>query len=387
MEDFTFFSPTEILFGKDTEKHVGTILHEFSNKILVVTSFGATNSSGVADRALKSLDEAKIEYITLTGIKANPTTKKVYEGIEIVKQNDINFILAIGGGSIIDTAKAIAVGALYDGDIWELFTSKKIFDRAIPIGAILTIAAAGSELSDSCIITNEEQKLKTSIKSDLIRPIFAILNPEVTLTLPEDLTFAGVADMLIHIIERYITPTKNVDFTDRLAEGAMKSIIYNGIALKENLSDINLRAEIMLAGAFAHNGIFGMGRAQEWAAHNLGHAISAIYDITHGKTLTVMTPAWMKYIINDNLDKFVQFANRVFDVEADSKEETAKEGIRRLELFFERIGMPTRLGQLGIPTGDADLEELADTFGKVAPKGSSKAIYRDDALKIYNIAK
>ncbi len=386
MNSFNFISPTRLIFGKNAEVNTGSLLKDKGN-VLVLLSYGQTNASGIVDRTIDSLKKEGINYVELSGIKPNPLLSKVYEGLELVKKHDIKFILAVGGGSIIDTAKAIAAGAVYDGDVWHFYETDDYPTQALPLGVVLTIPAAGSELSTGTVITNEKTQQKFATNSDALRPVFAISDPEVTLTLPAWHTFAGVTDMFVHIIERYITPTQYTDFTDRISEGAMKSIIYNGLKLVDNPKDIHARADIMLAGTFAHNGVLALGRSEEWVAHNLGHAISALFDITHGATLAITTPAWMKYIMDANLDRLVQFANRVFDVEIDlyDKKLTALEGIYRLEQFFTRIGMPTRLTHLDIPTDTKTLDALADNYGVVAPIGSSKEIYRDDARKIYDI--
>lgn len=280
--------------------------------------------------------------------------------------------MAVGGGSVIDSAKAIAIGVPYQGDVWDFYTGKAQVEEALPIGVVLTIAAAGSESSPGSVITKEEGELKRDCLSDLIRPKFAILNPELTYTLPEEQTLYGAADIMAHLMERYFTQTKDVDFTDRLLEGALKTIIKNLPIVLKDPQNYGARAQIMWAGTVAHGDLLGTGRIGDWASHNIEHELSGIYDVAHGAGLAVIFPAWMKYVYKENIARFAQFAVRVWDVEADfnNLEEVALEGIRRIENFFKSVGLPVTLGELGIP--EDKLELMAEKCTERGPVGNFK---------------
>ena len=385
MIDFRFQNQTEIIFGKGTEKQVGEEVVRYAKKVLIV-SYGQEFEKKLTDTVKDSLKKNGVEYFELKGIKPNPEETKVYEGIEIVKKNDIPFILAIGGGSVIDTAKVIGVGVKYDGDFWEVFTGKP-FTETLLTGVILTLPATGSEASNGAVISNQRFGVKRAIGSNIIRPKFAILNPELTYTLPAFQTFCGVADMMSHVMERYFSNTKKTDLTDRLCEGILKSVMRNALILMENMQDYDARAEIMWASTLAHNDLVGTGRTQDWASHMIGHEMSALYDSTHGATLTVITPAWAKYVYRNNMSRFVQFAMRVFDVEydIDNEENTALEGIYKLEQFFRRLGLPTRMHEIGIKT-DEKFKEMAEKACKYGALGDIKKLGSEDVYKIYKLA-
>jgi Iron-containing alcohol dehydrogenase. len=313
----------------------------------------------------------------------------VNEGIKICRENNIDFILAVGGGSVIDTAKAIAVGVLYDGDVWDIFLGKAEIKRALPVGVILTLAATGSEASDSAVITNEDGWYKKGIHSDLIRPQFAIMNPELLYTLPAYQTAAGAADIMAHIMERYFTNVKNVDLTDRLCEATLKTVINNVPKLIEDPTDYDARAEVMWAGTIAHNGLLDTGRIGDWASHRIEHELSAIYDIAHGAGLAIIFPAWMKYVYKHDLDRFVQFAVKVWDVDLTytDREAIALEGIKRLENFFRSIGLPVTLKDANIPYDK--FAEMANkcTSNGTATVGQFVKLGKEDIINIYNIAR
>jgi hypothetical protein len=287
---------------------------------------------------------------------------------------------------VIDTAKAIGVGALYDGDFWDFFTGKPVA-ATIPVGVILTFPATGSEASTGAVISNQKLRTKQAIGSELIRPKFAILNPELTYSLPAFQTFCGVADMMSHVMERYFSNTKKTDLTDRLCEAILKSIMRNALILKEDPQDYAARAEIMWASTLAHNDLVGTGRSQDWASHMIGHELSAMYDSTHGATLSVITPAWARYVYKENLSRFVQFAMRVFDIEydIDDEERTALEGIRSLSQFFKRLNIPTTMKELGIDT-DEKYKEMAKKACQIGPLGDIKKLKAEDVVKIYKLA-
>lgn len=389
MENFVFQSPTKIIFGKDTEMKVGQEVRALGTKVLLHYGGGSVKKYGLYDRVVKSLKDADVDFMELGGVQPNPRLSLVREGIELCRKNDIDLILAVGGGSVIDSSKAIAVGTPYDGDVWDFYSGKAEIKEALPVGVVLTIPAAGSEASDSSVITNEDGMYKWSIGSDLIRPKFAIMNPEITYTLPPYQTVCGVADIMAHVMERYFTNTKGVDFTDRLCEATLKTVIANAPLVLDNPRDYNARAQIMWASTIAHNGLLSTGRVGDWASHKIEHELSALYDVPHGAGLAVVFPAWMKYVYGHNIDRFVQFAVRVWNVEMDfeNPERTAIEGIRRLEGFFSRIGLPITLKELGIE--DDRLEEMADRATKrnTIKLGNFVKLDRDDVLEIYKLAR
>jgi len=385
MLSFRFQNCTEIIFGKDTEKDIGKEIAKYSAKALVVF-YGQAFEEELMHAVRNSLRDQGIEYFELNGIKPNPEETKVKDGIEIIRKNNIPFILAVGGGSVIDTAKAIGIGALYDGDFWDLFTGTPFTDT-IPTGVILTFPATGSEASSGVVISNKKLGTKRAVGSNIIRPKFAILNPELTYSLPAFQTFCGVADMMSHVMERYFSNTQKTDLTDRLCEAILKSIMKNALILLETPQDYDARAEIMWASTLAHNDLVGTGRSQDWASHMIGHELSALYDSTHGATLSVITPAWAKYVYKSNLSRFVQFATRVFDVEydLDSEERTALEGIRNLEQFFKRLNIPIRMKELGIKTNEK-YHEMAEKACQNGPLGDIRKLEAEDVYQIFKLA-
>lgn len=359
MENFEFYSPTRIIFGRGTEEKVGELTKEYGTKVLLHYGGGSIKKYGLYNKVVKSLQDAGVDFIELGGVQPNPRLGLVKEGIKICRENDIDFILAVGGGSVIDSAKAISLGVPYEGDVWDFFMGKALPDKNLPVGVVLTIPAAGSESSNSVVITKEEGLLKRSCNNDINRPVFAIMNPELTFTLPPYQTASGVVDMMAHIMERYFTHQTDVDLTDGLCESMLKTIMKNALIVMEEPDNYDARAELMWAGTLAHNGLVGTGRIGDWASHAIEHELSAMYDVAHGAGLAVVFPAWMKYVYKHNVNRFAQFAVNVFNVDYDfaNPERTALEGIRRLMDFFRRIGMPTNLEELGIP--DDRLEEMA----------------------------
>ena len=388
MENFVFQSPTKIIFGKGTECQVGAETRVYSKKILLHYGGGSIKRIGLYDKVVKSLNEAGVEFIELPGAQPNPRLSLVKEGIEICRKNNIDFILAVGGGSAIDSAKAIAVGVPYEGDVWDFYSGAAVPEKALPVGVILTIPAAGSEASKSSVITNEDGWYKRGLNVNIIRPKFAIMNPEITYTLPPYQTACGAADIMAHVMERYFTHQKDVDFTDRLCEATLKTIIKNVPIALQDPENYQARAEIMWASTVAHNDLVGTGRIEDWASHNIEHELSGIYDVAHGAGLAVVFPAWMKYVYKHNIDRFVQFAARVWDVDIDfaCPERTALEGIKRLEQFFVSIGLPVTLEGLDIP--EDRLEEMADkcTDNNRKKIESFVQLDREDVLNILKIA-
>ena len=387
MKNFTYHNPTKIIFGKDAEKKVGTETRKYSNKILLHYGGSSIKKYGLYDKVIKYLKEENIEIFELGGVQPNPRLGLVYEGIKVCRENNIDFILAVGGGSAIDSAKAIASGVKYPGDVWELFaSSEKNFAEILPLGVILTIPAAGSEDSDSSVITKEEGLLKRYCGHPGMRPKFSILNPELTFTLPPEQTVYGISDILAHLMERYFTTVRNVDLTDRLIEGTMKSLIKNAYLVTQTPDDYDVRAEIMWSGTIAHNGLLDTGRIGDWASHDIEHELSAIYDIAHGAGLSVIFPAWMKYVYKTDIKRFAQFASRVWGIDSyfNDEEFMALEGIRMLENFYKDIKLPIRLSQLKINSDK--FEEMAAKCADRGPVGKFVELESKDILEIYKLA-
>ncbi|MDD4198360.1 MAG: iron-containing alcohol dehydrogenase [Paludibacter sp.] len=387
MNNFNFYSPTYFVFGKGRENESGNLTKRFGgSKVLIHYGSGSVIRSGLLDRVKTSLKDAGIYSTELGGVIPNPRSGLVYQGINICKKENIDFILAVGGGSAIDSAKAIAIGTLYDGDFWDFFTGKRI-EKALPVATILTLTAAGSEGSTGSVITHENGMLKRSANSDLIRPVFSILNPELTCTLPAYQTAAGATDMMAHVMERYFTNTKNVEITDRVGEAVMKTIINETPKALKNPHDYETRANLMWAGMMAHNDICGVGREQDWATHMMEHELSGLYDVTHGAGLAVLFPAWMKYVMHHDILRFAQFAVRVWGCEMDFQhpENTAYQGIERYEQFMKSIGMPVRFSELGAKAEDIPVLVKTMGLGKRS-LGNFVKLTEKDIRKIYELA-
>lgn len=369
MDNFKYWAPTQYIFGRETERETGSMVRSALNctKVLVVTGHSSARKSGLLDRVFQSLTVAGISWIELTGIDPNPTDDRVYEGINLCREHGIEGLLAVGGGSAIDTAKAIAAGVPYEGDFWDFFCGKAVVNNALPVGVVLTIPAAGSEGSGNSVITKLDGMHKISIRTDYwLRPKFAILNPELTFTLPKFQLASGIADMMAHIMERYFTPTDDVETTDRIAEGILKAIINEAPKAIDNPTDYPSHANIMWAGTLAHNGICGCGRVEDWVSHAMEHELSALYGVTHGAGLAVVFPAWLTFMTNHKPAKIAQFARRLFDIcEADERSAALK-GIAALKAFYTSIGLPITLSQLGIDAPDIDrlVEKLHENKGK-----------------------
>lgn len=387
MDNFNFYSPTFFVFGKERENETGKYIKKFAgSKVLIHYGGGSVIKSGLLDRVKKSLGAEGINYIELGGVVPNPRSGLVYEGIMRCKEENINFILAVGGGSVIDSAKAIALGAVYDGDFWDFFTGKPI-NSALPVATVLTLTAAGSEGSTGSVITHEDGMLKRAANSDLIRPAFSILNPEITCTLPPYQTACGAIDMMSHVMERYFTNTKNVEITDRMSEAVMLTIINEAPKALKNPNDYQSRANLMWAGMVAHNNLLGVGREQDWSSHQMEHELSGLYDVAHGAGLAVMFPAWMKFVMHHDILRFAQYAVRVWGCEMDFEhpELTAKQGIERYEQFAVSIGMPIRFSQLGAKAND--IPALVKTLGLGnRTLGNFVKLTEEDVTKIYELA-
>lgn len=389
MNNFVYYSPTEFVFGKATEMEVGALAHKYgARKVMIVYGGGSIVKSGLLDRVKRSLQEACIEYCEMSGVQPNPVDTKVYEGIETCRREKADMLLPIGGGSVIDTAKAIAAGVPYDGDFWDFFIGKAKVKKALKVAVVLTIPAAGSEGSGNSVITKVATLQKLSLRvPDLLRPVFAIMNPELTYTLSAFQTACGIADMMVHIMERYFTNTQDVEISDRLCEGTLTAIIKEAYRVKQNSDDYGARANIMWCGTIAHNGTCGVGCEEDWASHFLEHEVSAIYNVTHGAGLTVIVPAWMTFMAEQNPKKIAQFANRVMGVpESEDLEEMSLAGVSRLKHFFRYMGLPVNFKELGVENPDIDrlAESLHRNKGELV--GSYVKLTKEDSKAIYRLA-
>lgn len=389
MLNFKYYSPTEFVFGKNTEENVGKLLKNYkAKKILVHYGSGSIKRSGLFDRVIKSIEAEGFEHVELGGVVPNPRDTLVYEGIELCRSEKVDFILAIGGGSVIDSAKAIAAGVKYKGDFWDFFDGKAKISNSLKIGVILTIPAAGSEGSKYSVVTKTDTLLKRGIGHDSLRPLFSIINPELTYTLPNYQTAAGVTDMMAHIFERYLTKTQDVILTDRLCEATLVSIMEAALIAKEEPTNYEARATICWAGTIAHNDSLGVGREEDWSSHGMAHELSAIYDITHGAALAIIFPAFMKYTINEDVQRYRRLAVKVFGIKDNPKKpyKVAEAGIQALEDFLKKIGMPIRFKDVNL---DKDvipglIEKLSINKGEEF--GYFKKLTMEDAKNIYELA-
>lgn len=389
MIDFTFQNPTKIIFGKDSLSHLGEEVSRYGTKVLLVYGGGSIKRIGLYDQVMSILNDLGASVWEISGVQPNPRLELVRQGIAICREQGVELVLAVGGGSAIDTAKAIANGACYDGDVWELFTGEGTNTEVLPLGTILTLPAAGSEMSDSSVITREADLCKRGRNTPLNFPKFSILNPEYSYTLPPFQTACGVVDIMAHMMERYFTTVENVELIDRMTEGAILTVMNNAPLALNNPTDYNARAEIMWAGCLAHNTLFQTGRVGDWASHKLEHELSALYDMAHGAGLAIMFPAWMKYVLpRGGAKKLAQFATRVLNVPEDfgSTEAIATEGIARLEKFYRSLGLSTTLSENKID--DKDFERMAERAVQLAggKVGNFYPIYAADALEIYKLA-
>ena len=392
MLNFDFYSPARIIFGKDTEQQIGKLLKSHAKKVLLHYGGGSIKQSGLYDRVVASLNDHGIEFVELAGVKPNPRLSLVHAGIVLCKRENVELILAVGGGSVIDSAKAIAMGVYYEGDVWEVYEQGKRIKRALPVATILTIPAAGSESSGDTVITNEEKQLKYGYGSPHLRPLLSVINPELFFTLPKNQLANGVADMMSHVFERYFTNTTHTDLTDGLCETVLKTLMKNAPKALDNPTDYDAWCELGFGGTVAHNGLVGMGREQDWACHGMEHELSAIYDVAHGAGLAVLTPGWMQYVYKDNINMFVQFAVNVMGVQGSFRDpdDIVQEGIARLKTFYRAMGLPATLSEVGI--NDDKLEEMAKkatgyAFGAEEPLGGLKKLYWQDVLEIYRSVK
>ncbi|MBD5344166.1 MAG: iron-containing alcohol dehydrogenase [Bacteroides sp.] len=357
MENFTFWTPTKYVFGRGVEMQAGQLTASMlARKVLIVYGGHSAEASGLLGRVRESLTEADVEWRELGGIRPNPTDDKVREGIEMMRADGLEALLAVGGGSVIDTAKAIAAGVPYEGDFWDFFEGKAEIGDTLPLGVILTIPAAGSEGSGNSVITKIDGKVKISIRTEVaLRPKFALMNPELTFTLPPYQTACGIADMMAHIFERYFSDTPCVEITDRVAEGVLMAIIEEAPKVMANPTDYDARANIMWSGTLAHNGVCGTGRKEDWASHAMEHEISAVYDVAHGAGLSVVFPAWMTFMAKNHPEKGAQLARRIWGVTEADDHKAAIEGVMKLKQFFKDLGLPVTMDELGVKEPDIDL--------------------------------
>lgn len=393
MQDFNYYAPTQVVFGKNSERQVADLIKKYGGtKVLLHYGGQSAIKSGLLPQVEADLKAAGIEYIALGGVVPNPRVSLVRKGIEICRKEGIDFLLAVGGGSVIDSAKAISSGMYYEGDVWDLYLKKAMATKYIPLGCILTIPAAGSEMSNGSVITNEEGGLKKDYCVDEFRCKFAIMNPERTYTLPAWQTACGATDMMMHTMERYFTTEDDMEVTNVLAESILKVVMQQAPIALKNPTDYNSRAQIMWAGSLAHNDLTGCGAIGDWATHNLEHELSGMFDVSHGAGLAAVWGSWARYTRHNNLARFVRFAVNVMGVTQDfhSDENTAEAGIQAMERFFESIGMPTNIHDLiGREITDAEIEEMADkcSNGGTSTIGGLQVLKKEDMIEIYKMAK
>ena len=391
MLNFEYYTPTKVVFGKDTEKQAGELVKAFGGtKVLVHFGGQSAKKSGLLDRICNSLEEAGLSYVTLGGVVPNPHLSKVYEGIELSKKEGVDFILAVGG-SVIDSGKAIGYGVANEGDVWDFYAKKRTAKACLPIGAVLTIAAAGSEMSNSSVITNEDGWLKRGYNDDVSRCKFAVMNPELTYTLPAYQTACGCVDILMHTMERYFTKAENTMLTDSVAEGLMRTVIYNAKVLAEDPENYDARAQVMWAGSLSHNGLTGCGTEGDWASHQLEHELGGMFDVAHGAGLAAVWGSWARYVYKEKPARFAQFAANVFNIPWNSSnlEQMALDGIQAMEAFYRSIHMPTSLAELGVNPTEEQIQELAKKCSFMGKRtvGTFKVLQIPDMEAIYRMAR
>jgi len=392
MKDFNYYAPTEVVFGKDSERQIAGLIRKYGgSRVLLHYGGKSAQKSGLLDEVRNQLKDAGIEFRELGGVVPNPLLSKVYEGIDMVKKEKIDFILAIGGGSVIDSAKAIGYGSVYDGDVWDFYARKAQAKSCMPIGCVLTIPAAGSEMSYGCVITKDDTKNKWSYNCDLCRMKFAVMNPVRTYTLPAYQTAAGVTDIMMHTMERYFSKEDDMLLTDALAEALLRTVMDCGEKVLKDPENYQLRAQIMWGGSLSHNNLMECGMIKDFATHGLEHELSAMYDVTHGAGLAALWGSWARYVLPDNVSRFAQFAVNVCRVNCNFKslEETAIAGIEAMEAFYKRIGMPRSIPELiGRKATEEELLELAQRCSrdKTITVGNLQKLQYDDMLKIYRMA-
>ncbi len=393
MFDFKYFTPTKVLFGKNTEDKVAELIQEFGGKkVLIHYGGGSVIRSGLMQRVTDKLDAAGIAYVKLGGAVPNPHLSLVYEGIELCKKEGVDFLLAVGGGSAIDSAKAIGYGLMNEGDVWDFYDGKRKAEASMPLGVILTLAATGSEMSDSSVITKEEGLIKRGYSSDFGRAKFAILNPELTMTLPDYQTACGCTDIMMHTMERYFTNGGNMELTDSMAEALLRTVKANALILAKDPKNYDARAEVMWAGSLSHNGLTGCGNdGGDWMTHKLEHELGGLYDVAHGAGLASIWGSWARYVYKNCLPRFKRYAINVMGIPTDAgtDEKIALKGIEAMEDFYREIKMPTNLRELGVNVTDEDLKLMAHkcAVGVKGGKGSARFLKEEDMLEIYKMSK
>ena len=392
MYNFNYYTPTKVVFGKNTEDKCGELVKEQGcKKVMIHYGSGSVKRTGLLDKVKASLDEAKIDYIELGGAVPNPRLSLVYEGIELAKKEGVDFILAVGGGSAIDSAKAIGYGVANEGDVWDFYDKKRQATGCLPIGVVLTIAATGSEMSNSSVITKEDGWIKRGYRNDYGRPRFAIMNPELTMTLPDYQTACGCTDILMHTMERYFNHGENMELTDGISEALMRTVIRNAKILVKEPENYDARAEVMWAGSLSHNGLTGCGTdGGDWATHKLEHELGGMFDVAHGAGLAAIWGSWARYVCGERIERFVQFAEHVMGVEPqETEQKTAEAGIAAMEDFYREIHMPTSLTELGIAPTEEQIKELAEKCNAAVRGNLGKVKHLDveDMIAIYTAAK
>ena len=393
MKDFNYYAPTEVVFGENSEEQVAKLTSRYGgSKVLVHYGGQSAVRSGLLDKVCGLYEAAGIPFVKLGGVVPNPRLSKVREGIELCKQEKVDFILAVGGGSVIDSAKAIAYGVCYDGDVWDFYLGKDKARQMLPVACVLTIPAAGSEMSEASVITNEDGDVKLGYSNNLARPKFAIMNPRRTFTLPPYQTAAGVTDMMMHTMERYFTHDDDMDLTTDLAEAVLRRMKSAVFEVLKNPEDYRHRAQIMWGGSVAHNGLTGCGVSDDWATHQLEHELSGMFDVTHGAGLAAIWPSWARYVMHENLSRFVRFAVNVMDVPNDfsDPEGTAMRGIEAMERFYHAIGMPVNIHELiGREITDDEIREMTRKCSRnyKATCGQFRVLSADDMEAIYKMAR
>ncbi|MBE6339586.1 MAG: iron-containing alcohol dehydrogenase [Bacteroidales bacterium] len=393
MIDFKYYTPTEVVFGKESEEKVAQLVKRYGgSKVLVHYGGQSAKRSGLLDKICDLLKANGINYVTLGGVVPNPRLSKVHEGIDLCRREGVDFILAVGGGSVIDSAKAIAYGVNYHGEVWDFYSGKAKATTFIPLGTVLTIPAAGSEMSESSVITNEDGDIKRGYSNNISRPKFAIMNPERTFTLPPYQTAAGVTDIMMHMMERYFSHDGDMTVTDNLTESLLRTMKECVFAVLKNPNDYRNRAQIMWGGSLAHNGLTGCGREEDWATHEIEHELSGMFDVTHGAGLAAVWPSWARFVMKEDISRFVRFAVNVMDVENDytNPEATALKGIEAMERFYHAIGMPINIHELiGREVTDEEIKEMARkcTNNYTTTQGHFKVLNAADIEQIYKMAK
>lgn len=393
MKNFVYYTPTEVVFGKGSESKVGNLVKQFGGKKVLLHYGGkSAERSGLLDRVCGALDAEGVKYVKLGGVVPNPRLSKVYEGIELCKKEGVDFILAVGGGSVIDSSKAIGLGLAYEGDVWDFFMGKAKAESNVPVGVVLTIPAAGSEMSCSCVITKEDGAEKRSYDDDIIRPKFAVMDPELTYSLPAYQTACGVVDIMMHTMERYFSHEDDMTLTDEVAEAILRTVKDCACKVLKNPGDYRCRAQIMWAGSLSHNGLTGCGTVGDFASHRLEHELSALYDVAHGAGLAAVWATWARYVYKENVSRFVRFAVNVMGVTNDftDPEATALAGIEAMERFYRDLSMPTSISELiGREPTDAEIKLMAEkcSRGGARTVGHFKELDMADMEAIYRLAR